>query len=298
MLPVQLHRTSTGSRRLVKAYARTVSPVIERRATSQPRCDELNARLVGWAVQGGYLIQSYASVIGSADTDDVAVAAASFMRLYDDILEAPERTVIGQRLRDLFSGSEPAAEDDIEAIAADLFRWLDRRVSAENRDLLYARLSSLHQAQLETVDEGSGRDHGEILQLTLAKGGAAMVILGGLVNPELADAEVAVLERLGGVLQLIDDFDDTFEDKSVLTSATSLRVPYGALAAELRSVSRAVLDLYGPRKGRPFIDGLYSWLVLVGIRRLLDRFIRRWAPPTSRPQTALAMVTFRKQHIR
>lgn len=298
LLPGQLHRTSTGSQRLVAAYRRTVAPVIQQRATSPFRRDELDARLLGWAVQGGYLIQSYARVISQTDAEDTAAVAASVMRLYDDLLEQPERAMIGKRLSDLFAGSEVTTDGEIEAIVADLFHWLEGKVSPENRDLLNARLSALHHVQLQVVDKTSRRDDTEILKLTLAKGGAAMVILGGLVNPRLGGADVAVLERLGGVLQLIDDFDDTFEDRKVLTSANSLQVPYGALTAELRAVSRDLLDLYGPRRVRPFIDGLYSWLVLVGMRRVLDRFVRRWAPPTSVPQTGLTMVTFRKQHIR
>lgn len=298
VLPVQLRRTSTGSQRLVAAYRRTVAPVIQQRATSPARGDEIDARLLGWAVQGGYLIQSYARVIGQTDAEEIAAVAASFMRLYDDLLERPERAVVGKRLDDLFAGSEVTAEGDIEAIVADLFRWLDGKVSPENDDLLHARLSALHHAQLEVVDEANRRDETEILELTLAKGGAAMLILGGLVNPRLGEADVAVLERLGGVLQLIDDYDDTFEDRDILTSANALHIPYGVLAAELRAVSRGLLDLYGARPARPFIDGLYSWLVLVGIRRVLDRFVRRWAPPTSVPRSGLTMVTFRKQHIR
>lgn len=296
--PVQLRRAATGSRRLIAAYGRTVEPVVDCRVTSPARRRELAARLLGWAVQGGYLMQSYAAVIGQTDSEETAAVAASFMRLYDDLLDEPEHAMVGRRLGELFAGQEIATDGDVEAIVADLFRWLDGRVSPANHDLLYAHLSVLHETQLAVVDESSRVDDAEIVGLTLKKGGAAMVILGGMVNPRLGDADVAVLRRLGGVLQLIDDFDDTFEDGDVLTSANSAHVSYGALAVELRAVSRSLLDLYGARTARPFIDGLYSWLVLVGIRRVLDRSVRRLATPTSVPRTGLGMVTVRKQHIR
>src|SRR5437763_3501685 len=96
VLPVQLRRTATGSQRLVAAYRRTVAPVIQQTATSPARRKELDARLLGWAVQGGYLIQSYARVIGQSEAEDTAAVAASFMRLYDDLLEQPERAMIGK----------------------------------------------------------------------------------------------------------------------------------------------------------------------------------------------------------
>jgi hypothetical protein len=298
VLPAQLRRSSAGSQRLVEAYDRTVGPIVRRHVSSRSRAEGFDHRLLGWAVQGGYLVDSYAQMVGRMDADEVAVVAASFMRLYDDLLEQDGRRLVGARLADLFAGAEVPMDGEVEAIVAELFTWLDRDVSQANRDLLYGRLADLHSLQLEVVDAQSRRDPDEVLELTIRKGGAAMVILGGLVNRQLDRVEVAALDRLGGLLQLIDDYDDQFEDSAVLTSANWAHVPFGALAAELRPVARQLLDLHGSKKARPFIDGLYSWLVLVGFRRLLDRFIRRRSIPTSVPEAGLAMLTYRKQHLR
>lgn len=297
LLPVQLWRTWEGGRRLIAAYRRTVAPMTSERIDDLASLESLDLRLSGWALQGGYLIDSYARMIGKQDVEDVAVVAASFTRLYDDLLEEDASGTLGERVEQLFAGQESKPTSETEALASDLFRWLTARVPPEHADELYERLGELHRLQLEEVAAGSGRDRAEILRLTVEKGGAGMSILGGLVNPAVDAREFALLHRLGGWLQLVDDFDDVFEDQGVLTSSNWTQVSYGSLAAELHDLSQDLGTLYGTR-ARPFVDGLYNWLVLVGARRVLDR-VRRFDGKLAKvPSRRLAMIALRKQHIR
>jgi hypothetical protein len=297
LLPVQLWRTWEGGRRLIAAYRRTVAPMTSARIDDLARRESLDMRLSGWALQGGYLIDSYARMIGERDVEDVAVVAASFTRLYDDLLEGDPSGSLGERIERLFAGRESEAASEIESLASDLFRWLTARVPAGHAAALYERLGELHHLQLEEVAVGSGRGRAEILRLTVEKGGAGMSILGGLVNPGVDAREFAVLHRLGAWLQLVDDFDDVFEDREVLTSSNWTQVSYGGLAAELHCLSQDLRTLYG-RRARPFVDGLHNWLVLVGVRRVLDR-VRQFDGELAKvPRRSLAMITLRKQHIR
>src|SRR5258708_27004196 len=83
VLPIQLWRTWRIGRRLGRAYERTVAPIVVGRINASSRATEVNARLSGWALQGGYLVESYARLIGRPDVADNAAVAASFTRLYD-----------------------------------------------------------------------------------------------------------------------------------------------------------------------------------------------------------------------
>ena len=298
VLPVQLWRTWQRSRHLSAAYRRVVAPIVSARSASSARRTAIDQRLSGWAVQGGYLIDSYSRLIDRPGAEDVAVAAASFTRLYDDVLDERLDPELGARLATLFDGQQVGARSDIEWIVGDLFRWLARGVPAHHEDALYGHLQELHCLQLEVIDGRSAKSPPEVVELTRRKGGAGMAILGGLVNPCITEGEFALLYRLGGLLQLIDDFDDAFEDHSVRTSANFGRVGFAVLAAELRAVSRDLVRTYGARRARPFVDGLYNWLVLVGIRRVLDRVRRFDGHRVKVPRSQLAMVTLRKQHIR
>jgi hypothetical protein len=116
-LPFQLWRVWRGSRRLMIAYRSTVEPMIAARVTVHEREAEVRDRLAGWALQGGYLVDSYARVLGRCDAAELAVVAGSFTRLYDDVLDEGWDAGIGARLACLFDGDEVLAHSDIEWLA-------------------------------------------------------------------------------------------------------------------------------------------------------------------------------------
>jgi len=297
VLPLQLWRTWVGSRLLLTAFRRTVVPMVQTRISRAPRQREVEQRLSGWALQGGYLICSYARMIGRRDVDDLAVVAASFTRLYDDLLDERGGAHLGERLAQLFASKEVTPESDLEALVGDQFRWLEARLPASTAVTVRAHLGELHAIQTKSVHTGSAWDPEAIVQLTLAKGGAGMAILGGLLDPDANASDFAVLHQLGGVLQLIDDYDDAFEDKAVLTSAACGHVSFGRIAGELRRVSRSLADQYGDRPARSFVDGLCNWLVLVGLRHVLDRLRGLDEATPGVPRRRLAMITSRKEHV-
>jgi hypothetical protein len=301
VVPLQLSSTLEECRRLTAAYRRTVLPVVGERVGPSQRRAEIEDRLAGWALQGGYLVESYARLARLSDVEDVAVVLGSLLRIYDDVLdERHDGILVGGRLTRLFAGDEIAPESDVEWIVVDLFRWLAPRVPATSREAVLAYLGELHALQLEGLVADPGRRPDEIVQHAIEKGGAAMVILAGSVNPCVVAGEVAVLRRLGALLQLVDDYDDAEEDRPMITSARSGLVAFGTLVAELRAVSRDIADCYGSTRAQRFVDRLCVWLVVIGLRRTLDRARPRrrdveLAPP---PRRALAMISLRKGHIR
>ena len=275
--------------------------MVRQRITPNGRRAEIEDRLAGWALQGGYLVESYARLVGLSDVEDVAVVLGSLLRIYDDALdERQDGLLVGERLGRLFAGEEIAPESDVEWIVVDLFRWLVPRVPSSSRDALFTYLGELHALQLEGLDVCPGRAPGETVQHAIEKGGPAMAILAGSINPGVEPAELTVLYRLGGLLQLIDDYDDTDEDRDMITSARSGLVPFGALVAELRAVSQDIAAYYGSTRAQPFLDRLCIWLAVIGLRRMLDqsRLGRRGVEPTAVPQRALTMIALRKGHIR
>jgi hypothetical protein len=282
------------------AYERVVRPMLTLRIDGPDRRAQVDKRLAGWALQGGYLVVSYARLVGLTGVEDIAVVAGSFMRLYDDVLdEREDGPTVGSRLAQLFSGDEIEPASDVEAVVVDLYQWLALRVSPYHRDALYAYLNEVHEIQLEELDAGAV-DPRYIINRTVRKGGAGMAILAGLANPRIEPGEFELLQRLGAVLQLVDDYDDEFEDRGTMTSATTAAVTFSDLALRLRAVSAEILATYGRRRGRSFVDGLYIWLLIVGTRRQLDRIRPRRLDDGEggSPRRLLSMLSVRKVHIR
>jgi hypothetical protein len=297
-LPLHYWWTRRANHRLLAAYRRTLVPLLREHLHDAPHADETDDRLVGWALQGGYLVDSYAQMVGERDVEDLAVMAASFTRVYDDLIDARSDPKLGDRLAALFAHRPVTPASDLEALLGDIFRWIDARVPASRRSDIYAELHSLHELQLTNSDHASGLSEAEVLRLTLAKGGAAMFILGSLVGTHVDHEEPARLRRLGGLLQLIDDYDDAVEDGARLTSATHCHLSFGELIVELRGVGRELLAAHGRRSGERYVEGLAIWLVLVGIRRTIDRARRFDGRLRRNPARQLAMLTARKPHIR
>jgi hypothetical protein len=67
------------------------------------------------------------------------------------------------------------------------------------------------------------------------------------------------------------------------------RVSFGTLVAEMRTVSRDITELYDSDRVQPFLDRLSVWLVLIGLRRMLDRARpHRLSPEQARHQGDLS----------
>src|SRR4029079_1641726 len=97
-----------------------------------------------------------------------------------------------------FAGGEIAPESDVEWIVVDLFRWLAPRVPPSRRGYVLAYLRELHSLQLEGLELEPPVTTAEILHHALQKGGAALAILAGSVNPRVEAEEAAGLYRRAG----------------------------------------------------------------------------------------------------
>lgn len=298
MVPVRLWRIHATGRHLEAAYHRTVQPVLAAQI-ADAHLDEVSNQLRAWALQGGYLLASYSRLVRTTDTDDIAVAAASFTRLYDDVLENAASDGVADRMGALFAGHEVVAHDELEQVIVALFRLLETGVPRASRERLFSELRALHRLQIEPVSVSVSRPATDIAAIVRAKGGAGMVILGGLIQPNRDERDIEILRDLGALLQLIDDYDDVIEDGGLLTTATMGGLPLTQLIDELQSLSTRLSAAFGRRRAWSFVEGLCVWLVLVAARRLRDRLLRRSVVgEIPIPRSRLAMVIRRKQHLR
>jgi hypothetical protein len=88
VLPLQLPGTLEECRRLRVAYRRTVGPFVRVRVSPSLRRAEIDDRLAGWVLQGGYLVESYARLVGVSGVEDVAVVLGSLLRRLDSLTPA------------------------------------------------------------------------------------------------------------------------------------------------------------------------------------------------------------------
>ncbi|WP_042446579.1 hypothetical protein, partial [Streptacidiphilus jiangxiensis] len=164
--------------------------------------------------------------------------------------------------------------------AASLFRALRARTDPDRHRTAYAALPALHAAQLASVrltangrDAAGRADAAALLDASRTKGGLGMLVLGGLVQHAPSAAQREALLALGAFLQLVDDYQDRAVDlrAGVMTAATLDALPLRLLHEELDALDRRLTSLYGPRRARPFVDGLTCWLYLTALARLVGR---------------------------
>ncbi|MEO3923325.1 hypothetical protein ABGB07_05630 [Micromonosporaceae bacterium B7E4] len=264
-------------RELAAAFEAVVAPSLVRAGLPEG----LHDRLLGWGVSGGMLVRGYALLVNRPPRPDLEILAGVFTRLYDDLLDEFEDPTIGQRIGRLFAGHTFVARTPLEEVLHETFDALRQRVPRERAALPYRALGLLHRRQLRSLRQvGGGLDPAEIRDLTLAKGGLGMVVLGGLVTPDPGRSGIALLMALGGFLQLVDDFQDVDVDRrhGVHTCATAGVLPFRDLCAALRAVETHLGPDYHPGRRRRFLTNLYFWLYVAGVGRLLPHRPARSGP--------------------
>lgn len=293
LVPV-VRQVNRDCRELAAAFESVVGPSLRRPGLP----GDLHDQLLGWGVSGGMLVRGYARLVGRPPRADLEILAGVFTRLYDDLLDESGDPTIGQRLGHLFAGRPFAARTPLEEVLLDTFEALRQRVPRERAELPYRALGLLHRRQLRSLEQ-AGLDTERLRELTLAKGGLGMVVLGGLVTPDADPARIALLYALGGFLQLVDDFQDVDTDRrnGVRTCATEGRLPFGYLCTALRAVEAYLGPGFAPDRRRRFLTNLYFWLYAAGAGRLVRR--RRAAPPGPLPRRLpLRTLIVRREVIR
>jgi hypothetical protein len=247
-------------------------PLLNRAVSGKADRIDLASRLLPWAMQGGYLVDRYARLVTGQGAPRLGVHAAVFTRLYDDVLDETTDETTGARLGALFSAGEFRPATERECLLERIYRELERTAPRDVYDVSYRALEELHHRQLQ-----SGRQVGGILtrrelwELTCAKGGLGMTVLGGLVQPDVAERDAALLYQLGSLLQLIDDYQDEGIDRlrGICTLATSGALTFRYLTRRLRRLDRQWCAAYGETSAKAFLDELTLWVYFVGLVRVV-----------------------------
>ncbi|MFF0234373.1 class 1 isoprenoid biosynthesis enzyme [Micromonospora sp. NPDC005254] len=281
-------RTNRDCRDLRRAFDAVVAPLIEDKALAVP--------LLAWGISGGVLVRAYARLVGRAPDATMEVLAGAFTRLYDDLLDNRAAAVpdLPARMAAMFAGGSMEPRDGHERTLAALFDALCDRAPRHARPVAHRALVALHTRQVQSLRQTTREpDVAELRELALAKGGLAMLVLGGLVEPR---PDEPFLIALGGFLQLVDDYQDLATDRQaeVRTCATEGALPLREVRAALRRVVAALPTGSDPTLGRRFLDGLHFWLYAAAAGRALNPRPPRGIGPAPRRMPLRVLIVRRE----
>jgi len=153
------------------------------------------------------------------------------------------------RLRSWLEGAGPAAASPVEDKLLALIRLIERRFPRSGFPGVYQALLAIYNAQVKSLLQqrsGAASPAGDILSLSLEKGGASVLADGYLVAGALAPADEAFCFGFGTFLQLADDLQDMAEDAGsghrTLFSGENGRGPLDDRVLRLESYLAEVLE--------------------------------------------------------
>ncbi len=207
------------------------------------------------ALRNVWIMNSLQFDLGLPVGHNDAVFAYSMIYPYlDNVLDdaaMPESAKLGfvGRLRDRLEGAAPAASSPAEERLAALVRLIERRFPRPAFPGVYRALLAIYNAQVRSLLQqrpGGAATAGDVLALSLEKGGASVLADGYLVAGALGAADEDFCFGFGTVLQLADDLQDLAEDarqghRTLFSAAAGDGRP-DDLVLRLESYLGAVLD--------------------------------------------------------
>jgi hypothetical protein len=215
-----------------------------------------------------FLLAAYAKTAGVPFRADLAALGGAVARVYDDLVDRDHDADTDRRLTKLFAGTPVAPRTPRERLLHRLYQELEARLGRDRDDPIYAALTALHDEQVRSRHQRDPAIQPVLLaDITLAKGGHAMVVLLGLVKPAMTPPERAVGRALGEALQLLDDYLDVSLDRrdGITTAATRDELSLGHICRRLRALRPALVSCYG--RAQPLTGVLYVHLWWSFLRR-------------------------------
>jgi len=151
----------------------------------------------------------------------------------------------------------------------------------------------LHRYQVLSRQQKDPLISEEVLaEITLGKGGYGVVVLFSLMRPSMGAAEHQLIMELGGVLQLLDDYQDFELDRQnrVCTAATRRCLELSDISSRLCQLRVNFVDFYGRRQTRRFFAVIYATLWISFLRRRWPRLGTRVRPPHRRGTSPLGVL--------
>ncbi|MGW6904944.1 hypothetical protein [Streptomyces sp. NPDC054940] len=252
---------------MVRAFDRTVLPLVERTVPDPAQRRMIHATLLGTGMKVGFALWGYASMARVPFDAELTVLGSSFTRLYDDLVDHGDREGLDTDLASLFA-DEPREpfhpRSHLEELLLLLYDALAVRLPHPPDDPIHPLLRELHAFQLRSRAQRDPRIAlPEVLEITRGKGGLGMVALLSLLRPGMSEPERELLGELGYVFQLLDDLHDLALDRAdgLTTSATLNAFSLAELAARVEGLRSRFTAHYG--SARPLT--VHLALTLIGV---------------------------------
>jgi hypothetical protein len=286
-----LARAEAGT--FLSAFDRAAWPIVVETVGDEAKREHLRFALGSAGVKVSYLLCSYARMAGLSFPDEPAVLVGAFARLYDDLLDERPAGDLDSRLAGLFAGEPFAARDDLELLAARIHAALVARLGPIALQQFRPVMAELHRWQVRSRAQQTGSaGPDERDRIVSAKGGLADVLLLGLVNPGMTEAERDRIHALGEALQLLDDYQDIELDRrsGIATAATDGRLELHDIARRLRDLGAAFAAEHGRQRAAVFEGVLFIQVLVAFARRRVPRLASLARSPTARTWSPLRML--------
>lgn len=162
---------------------------------------------------------------------------------YLDSADVPTdaKLLFSERFRERLRGNIAAPLNPREAAVWSLVAIIEQEFPRSQAPDVYACLLAIHQAQEESIGQLRNRfsiDDGELLRLSLAKGGTSVLVDACLVRGSMTEEQSRVAFEWGALLQLGDDLQDVAEDlrfgsQTLFTCAAQRGEPLDHLVLQL-----------------------------------------------------------------
>lgn len=282
----------------IRKFEEIVTPIIYDTIDCPLARNHIHDSLLAISTKISFIIVGYAKMAHDSFRTDLSVLGGVLTRLYDDLLDEIGQPHTAQRLGRLFGGDEFEPEDDTEELFIRLYQEADRRIGRSQEDAFHLSVNNLHKYQVMSEQQKNPAISDEVLsEITLGKGGHALAVLLCMMCPEIDSVEHRLILKLGGVLQLLDDYQDYELDRlaGVCTRATRDDLDLSDIITQLRVVCGSLVDSHGRRQAQEFLAIVYSHLWISFFRRRLLRIGTRSpgkSMPHSRRKTSAISVLF------
>lgn len=281
--------------RLARAFEEVVDPLLEANLSDPEYRREVRTCMLGCVLKIGLAMWGYAGAAGVRFDVRLAALAGAYTRLYDDLMDDPERPGFDHRFRT----GVPSEDSELEALLVALVLEIARRLDRPADDPVFGMVWRVHTLQLRSLRQ---RDPAvsdlEVADVTLGKGGWGVATLCALLRPRMSEAEQEVVVRLGGLLQVLDDHYDVVIDAAngVATTATRGLYPLRALIREAAAVCRDVRGHYGRGRDRRLSATLAAMVVIVPSLRIRELLRPRPAGSTPAEPSGARKLLLKRAH--
>lgn len=182
--------------------------------------DSLNVYAIFQAIRNVWIMNSIQILYGVKVELTPSIFAYSIMYPYSDnylddpVVTREEKVEFSQRFRQWLLGEKVPPHNEREERLCQLVRMVEWEFDRGQFPLVYESLLAIHAAQEKSLMQQGGRD-GEILAISVEKGGTSVLADAYLVRGNLEWEEAQYLFDYGVFLQLIDDLQDVSEDQMV-----------------------------------------------------------------------------------